>query len=161
MKKKARSRGEERGKGADAHVAAPAFNLSPEARRWIVIVALVTASIIALLSLVGMAGSAGMAINKLLGFLFGNTKILAPVLLAGVTYLVIKQDRHSVTPLHMLGLVLLILTFNGLWHVRYGEEEAWLMVLSGQGGGLVGFFLGYSLRSVLGFWAATLVLGIR
>lgn len=133
-------------------------HLSPEARQGIAVVCVLMLVLLAVLSLVDLAGAVGQAFNRGFGLLFGGAKYGVPlfVLIGGIFFI----RRTSVTAhiTQAIGLGFFILSLTAFWHLQYPLEESYARAREGVGGGVLGFFLAYSLQSILQFWGALIVL---
>lgn len=133
--------------------------LAPEVRQGIQAIVLVTGGILFLLSLVGAAGPAGEAITRGLSFLLGSSRMIFPFLLVvwGVGLFRYRQQYH-LSWIAIFGAILFLFSFTAFWHIGYPLDDSWQLAQEGFGGGVVGFFLAYSLKSSVGFWGALLFL---
>lgn len=113
------------------------------------------------LSLFGLAGRAGLWVSQSLATLFGFTKYFFPIIICVVAIAQFSHDpkEEGVHPLvYGTSVVFFLLSFTAFWHLHFPVEQSWEAALAGQGGGVVGYFLSYSLQNVIGFWGALLVL---
>lgn len=120
------------------------------------------------LSLFGLAGRAGEWIADVLAILFGSTKYFIPAIVAliGIAYYAKDPVDDRMHPLvYVTGVVFFLLSFTAFWHLHLGLEESWQKALGGAqcegllcGGGVAGYFLSYSLMSVIGFWGSLVLL---
>ncbi|OGF27194.1 hypothetical protein A2242_02410, partial [Candidatus Falkowbacteria bacterium RIFOXYA2_FULL_47_9] len=133
-----------------------AFSLSPEIKRSILIIAFIAVGGISLLSLFGLAGMVGNYINAALGLLFGWTKIIFPILLIVVGFLLYNDDKKWVHGYTYVGLFFFLLSTLSLFHIFFADPERAAELA--QGGGYVGLFLVKIFVSLVGFWASLLVL---
>ncbi len=111
------------------------------------------------MSLGGGAGRAGEAISHGLSLLFGSARFIFPILLIlfGIGLFRYRQ-QYRFSWIAFFGALLFLFSFTAFWHIRYSLESSLEIAQAGEGGGLVGFFLAYSLKNILGFWGALLVL---
>lgn len=133
-------------------------HLSPEARQGIAVVCVLMLVLLSVLSLVDLAGTVGQALNRVFGLLFGSAKYGVPlfVLIGGIFF--IRRTSVTVHITQAIGLVFFILSLTAFWHLQYPLEESYARAREGVGGGVLGFFLAYSLQSILQFWGALIVL---
>lgn len=133
-------------------------SLSPEARQGIAVVCVLMLVLLSVLSLLDLAGTVGQALNRVFGLLFGNAKYGAPlfILIGGIFF--IRRTSVTVHITQAIGLVFFILSLTAFWHLQYPLEESYARAREGSGGGMLGFFLAYSLQSILQFWGALIVL---
>lgn len=120
------------------------------------------------LSLFGLAGRAGVWIAQGLALLFGSTKYFFPIIVCAVgiaQYSHNPHDEGSHPLVYGTSVVFFLLSFTAFWHLHIPLEESWRTAFAGEscsgllcGGGIVGYFLSYSLLNIIGFWGALLVL---
>lgn len=134
-----------------------ALDLSPEVKKSIIIIVLVLIGGVSLLSLFGLAGFLGDYINEGMAILFGWGRWLFPVILILFGFLLYNEDKKWVHGYTYVGLFFFILSFQSLLHVFY-QENPELIAKLGKGGGYIGLFLVKIFVSLIGFWAALLVL---
>lgn len=132
--------------------------LSPEARQGIKVVVVLMITLVSLLSLFGLAGSVGQGIERTLSVLFGTTRYCAPLFIVLFGIFFIRRVPLIGHVVQITGLVFLVLSFTALWHLSFPLEEQYTRALAGQGGGVFGFFLSFSLESILQFWGALIVI---
>lgn len=128
----------------------------PETRRWIGITLLLAVAGISILSLVQLAGPAGVFINATLVKLFGQTRIMFPALLLILAYYQITDRRIS--GLLQVGLILFLFSFTGFIHLFVPLDDAVAAIGRGTGAGYIGLFLSYGFQNVMGFWASLLLI---
>ncbi len=133
-------------------------HITPEVRRGIIIIFFLTLGIIFSLSLMGLTGRAGIWIAHWLGILFGVTKFFVPVAIVLFGIFFLKKESQQLHAVHVIGFGIALSTFTAFWHIGYTPEEALHVALQGNGGGIIGYFLSYSLQMVLGFWGALVIL---
>ena len=133
-------------------------SIHPETKRTIGVIFLFALGGVALLSLAHLAGALGEAFLWLLGILFGRTRFIFPLVVVSLAYLFLRKGKYDVKAVHVIGLFSTLITFTAFWHLGYEPGESWVVATSGGGGGVIGYFLGYSLRVVLGFWGALITL---
>ncbi|MDP2630302.1 MAG: DNA translocase FtsK 4TM domain-containing protein [Candidatus Uhrbacteria bacterium] len=132
--------------------------LSPEARQGIKVVVVLMITLVSVLSLFELAGAVGVGIQRALSVLFGYTRYFVPlfILLFGIFF--IRRVPLMGHVIQITGLAFLILSFTALWHLSFPLEEQYMSAVAGRGGGVVGFFLSFSLESILQFWGALIVI---
>lgn len=113
------------------------------------------------LSLFGLAGRAGEWVAQSLAVTFGFTKYFFPIIVCAIGLAQFSHDPkdEAVHPLvYAASVLFLLLSFTAFWHLHFPLEESWSAALAGNGGGVAGYFLSYSLLNIIGFWGALLVL---
>ncbi len=132
--------------------------LSPEAWQGIKVVVVLMVTLVSVLSLFGLAGTVGAGIERVLSVLFGYTRYFVPlfILLFGIFF--IRRVPLMGHVIQITGLAFLVLSFTALWHLSFPLEEQYMSAVVGRGGGVVGFFLSFSLESILQFWGALIVI---
>lgn len=133
-------------------------HITPEVRRGIAIIFFFTLGTLFALSLLGLTGRAGVWIAHWLGILFGATKVFVPIAIVLFGILFLKKESEQLHIIHIIGLAIALSAFTAFWHLGYVPEEALKAALEGNGGGVIGYFLSYSLQMVLGFWGALVIL---
>lgn len=133
-------------------------HITPEVRRGILIIFFFTLGALFALSLLGLTGRAGAWIAHWLGVLFGVTEVFVPlaVVLFGIVFL--KKETQQIHAIHIIGFGIALCAFTAFWHLQYSPQQALDAALQGNGGGLIGYFLSYSLQTVLGFWGSLVIL---
>ena len=134
------------------------YAMSPETKKGIIIIFLFAFAIISLLSFLQLAGAVGVFIDNGLGIVFGWTKYIFPIILLGLAYTWLRPARYTLQLSNYLGLILFVLSINGLMHLQFPVEESVDQAFEGVGGGLTGLVLGYSSHIFLGFWASLVLL---
>src|SRR3989339_89972 len=137
------------------------YSLSPETKKAIFIVVLFALAVISSLSFLDLAGSAGQLISMALAIAFGLTKYLFPIILICLAYVLTQPSKYAPTWINYLGILIFILSFNGLIHLivtRNILDTATDYAFAGLGGGLSGLALSYPLNQGLGFWASVVLL---
>jgi len=139
---------------------APAFEMSPKAKRELAAIILTVLALLTVLAFFGVAGPAGRLLDSAIASLFGFLKYaVSPLLLALALFLVFPERfpfRKSVA----LGVSLLIVSTCALIDlVRFAGEDGSLYVEDvGAAGGYIGLALSYPLNSLIGFWGTAIVL---
>lgn len=133
-------------------------HITPEVRRGIAIIFFFTLGTLFALSLMGLTGRAGIWIAHWLGVLFGTTKVFVPIAIVLFGILFLKKESEQLHIIHIIGLAIALSAFTAFWHLGYAPEESLKAAFEGNGGGVVGHFLSYSLQMVLGFWGALVIL---
>ena len=113
------------------------------------------------LSLFGLAGRLGDWVAQELSVTFGFTKYLFPFIVCAIALAQFSHDskEERVHPLvYSASVIFFLLSFTAFWHLHFPIEQSWQAALAGQGGGVAGYFLSYSLLNIIGFWGALLVL---
>jgi S-DNA-T family DNA segregation ATPase FtsK/SpoIIIE len=134
------------------------LGLSPETKRGIWIVVLLTLGLLSILSFLGWAGLVGFYFNTVLSLAFGWLKILFPVITIVLGYVLLKPDRYFVSGMNYFGLVILALGLTGSMHLFNPLEQMISQAQLGQGGGWLGVLLSYPLLKFTSFWAALIIL---
>lgn len=143
------------------------IKLHPDTQRWIFIILFFVLAGVSLLSLLDLAGSAGLFIDSLLSQLLGYFKFLFPILFIYIGILVIKPQSIIFNIINGIGLALLLLGLTGIWQIFIPLEEQLESIQAGvSNGGYVGLILAYPLLKGFGFIAgfifvlAILIIGV-
>lgn len=139
-----------------SHNRVKSFN--PEIKRGLGVIILLLAAGLLVLSYFGLAGEAGAWLDRCLALLFGESRLLVPLLFLLIGVLIELQRDYPHDSRHFLGLFLLLLGVNGLIHLSLPLNQAVWTALSGQAGGLFGLAASYPLNYLFGFWAALAIL---
>ena len=141
------------------YISLPEFNLDDNAKRSIFIVILALFGLLSLLGLFDLSGHFGGWLSKWLTLLFGFGKWLVPLIFGYGALMLIRQSQRPLFFTDYLGLGLLFISYQTLFHF-FIEPSAWeAAVQSGQGGGYIGWGLSRGFMYLFGFWGGVLVLG--
>ena len=136
----------------------PDFALSDHAKRSIGIVLVFAFGLIALLGLFDLSGQAGIFLSKWLTLLFGWGKWLVPLIFLFWGILLVRNKTVEIRFTDYLGLVLLFVSYQSLFHF-FLDQPLWLArVHDGVGGGYVGYYLSRAFFYVFGFWGGVIIL---
>lgn len=138
------------------HSRTKSFN--PEIKRGLRVILLLLIAGLLVLSYFGLAGEAGAWIDKILAWLFGESRLLAPVLLLLIGILIEIQHDYPHDSRHFLGFLFLLLSINGLIHLSLPLSQSIKTALAGEAGGVFGLMASYPLKYLFGFWAALIIL---
>ena len=133
--------------------------LHPETKKGIIVTILFALAGISILALFDLAGVAGEYINSyfLVPFL-GWTSFLFPLILIFIGYIILNSFRYNLGISNILGILLFVISLNGLLHLKVPLENAFEVVSQGYGGGYLGIFLSYPLQKIMSFWASLIIL---
>ncbi|MEK7511668.1 MAG: DNA translocase FtsK 4TM domain-containing protein [Patescibacteria group bacterium] len=134
------------------------YSLSPETKKGILVIFLFVVAIIAVLSFLNLAGTAGVYIDWALGISFGWGRFLLPLMLIGIGYVMARPKNYHTSYANLFGVILFFLSVHGLLHLRVPFSNSFELSFSGLGGGIVGYLATYPLLSYLGFWAGLIIL---
>lgn len=140
------------------YVALPEFNLDERAKRSIIIVGLVVLGLISLLGLFNLSGHFGEFLSKWLTLIFGFGKWLVPLIFLYWALILIRKTRNPLKFTDYLGLSLLFISYQTLFHFFINQANWEATVELGTGGGYVGLYLSQLFFYVFGFWGGVLVL---
>lgn len=119
-------------------------NINEGTKRGILIIALFVLGGLSFLSVFGMAGELGIWINKNLLNIFGVVRIVFPLTLLLLSYLLLYPDKYETNKINYFGFGLLILGFVGIiqffmevYYYRFLEK----ILLPQNGGGYLGYIL--------------------
>ncbi len=135
------------------------FELSSEVKHSILVILVLLLAILMILGLFDMAGFVGIYLVKFLKLMFGRGYFLYPFIFFLVGLFIIDSERFGIKPTNYFGLVILILSFSGLLHIRKEPlEMSWEVFDQMLGGGYVGWFITTPFFKIMGFWATLIVL---
>lgn len=134
------------------------LGLKPETKRAIFIILIFTLAILSVFSIFDMTGSFGRMLNFALSYIFGWGVWLFIVILLWLGYILIKSGIYGIRTATYIGLFLILLSFSGLLHFFVTDFTFSEIAKAGKGGGAIGFLIGSSGISVLGFWGTLVIL---
>jgi len=134
------------------------FDLTPELRHSMSVIFVLLIAVLMILGLFDAAGLLGGWLIKVLKIMFGRGFGIFPFVLLLVGVIMIDAERFNVRPINYFGLVILILTYSGLFHIKIDPELSLVAVKAGVGGGYVGWFITMPLLKVLGYWGTWVIL---
>ncbi len=143
---------------SDEYLQLPLFSLSSKAKRSIVIVLIFALSVLSILGLFNMSGQFGQFLSYWLSLVFGFGKWLVPFLLFFWAILLIKKKSIRLGFSDYLGIFLLFISYQTLFHFFFPLENHLMMVKEGVGGGYIGFYLSQFFLYLFGFWGGLLIL---
>lgn len=136
----------------------PSIELDDRAKRSIIIVGLVVLGLMSLLGLFNLSGHFGEFISKWLTLIFGYGKWLVPLIFLYWALILIRKTRKPLKFTDYLGLGLLFVSYQTLFHFLYKVENWEAQVQLGSGGGYIGLWFSQLFNYVFGFWGGMLVL---
>ena len=119
---------------------------------------LIAFAILIILSLIDLAGRAGILIAEYFGLIFGVGIWLLPFLMLILGYFLIRAKKYEVTKITYIGFAVLMLTFTALIHLLKYSDSLWQSAKDGLGGGLLGLILSWPSFQLLGFWASLIII---
>lgn len=140
------------------YVNLPEFNLDARAKRSIIIVGLIVLGLVSLLGLFNLSGHFGEFISEWLTLIFGFGKWLVPIIFLYWALILIRKTQKPLKFTDYLGLTLLFISYQTLFHFFLSTASWETSVLTGKGGGYVGLYLSQLFYYVFGFWGGVLVL---
>jgi len=141
------------------YISLPKFNLDERAKHSIVVVIFLLAGLISLLGLFNLAGHFGEWLATGLTFAFGFGKWLMPILLLYWALVLIRRSKRPLQFTDYLGLSLLFISYQTLFHFFISPANWESSVTIGTGGGYVGWIFSRLFFYVFGFWGGVVVLG--
>ena len=140
------------------YVSWPDFELDERAKKSILFVFLLVFGLISLLGLFDLAGNFGKFLTKWLALAFGYGKWLIPLAFFYWALIVIRREHRPFKFTDYLGLGILFISYQTLFHFFLAPEK-WLdSAQAGVGGGYLGYYLSRLFFSVFGFWGGVIVL---
>ncbi len=134
-------------------------SFDPTLSHGVIAVILLILTAIVSLSFFGKAGVVGTILNEyILSSLFGDLRYLAPVVLVGSAWYLIREKREDERHLaRVLGYVLFFVSTASLVHMQFLPADMWREALAGNGGGIAGM-AAYLLSAYLGVIAGYVIL---
>jgi len=140
------------------YITLPDFDLDDRAKRSIVIVILLVFGLISLLGLFNLSGHFGIFLSKWLTLIFGFGKFLVPLIFFYWSLILIRKAKRPLRFSDYLGLSLLFISYQTLFHFFFKQANWEDIIASGQGGGYVGLYLSKLFFYLFGFWGGVIVL---
>ena len=136
----------------------PHLDLSDRAKKSIFILVLAVFGLISLLGLFNLSGHFGLFVSKYLNLIFGFGKWFVPLIFLYWALVSGEKIGHYLKFSNYLGIVLLFVSYQSLFHF-FIAKELWLeSVLLGRGGGYVGLYLSRATYYLFGFWGGVIFL---
>lgn len=136
----------------------PKIKLNPEIKKGISVVIFLAFGVISLLSLFQSAGLIGEYIDSFFTALLGYGHWYAPLILLWLGYLLYAKEKRAVRGAVYLGLVFLIFSLQGLFHIFYNQADWDVIIQQGNGGGYLGLLVATVFVKLAGFWASLIIL---
>jgi len=136
----------------------PNFELDNRAKRSIGIVLVFTFGLISLLGLFDLSGQVGLFLSKWLTLIFGFGKWLVPLVFLFWGVLLVRNKTVEVKFSDYLGLILLFISYQTLFHFFLDQSEWLSSVKEGIGGGYAGYYLSRAIFYIFGFWGGVIIL---
>lgn len=140
------------------YVTLPEFDLDEKAKRSIIIVILLVFGLVSLLGLFNLSGHFGIFTSKWLTLIFGYGKWLVPLIFLYWALVLIRQAKRPIKFTDYLGLGLLFVSYQTLFHFFIDQINWESAVLEGTGGGYIGLYLSQLFNYIFGFWGGVSVL---
>jgi hypothetical protein len=134
------------------YIALPEFDLDEHAKRSIFIVVLLALGLVSLLGLFNLSGHFGQFLSKEFTLIFGFGKWLVPLIFLYWAFILIRQSRRPLKFSDYLGLGLLFISYQTLFHFFIKSVDWLTAVEAGRGGGYIGYYLSRMFFYIFGFW---------
>lgn len=141
----------------DLDLGSPKLEMSPQTKRGIMIVALITFGVLSLLSLFDLAGTLGVYVNGFLKLTFGVNRWFLPFFLILIGYFLLRPTKYDYHFSNTFGFIILILGYNALVNIIFHSGDVIAAARLGEGGGFVGVILAWPFLKFMGFWASLVV----
>ncbi len=113
-------------------------NVSSDVIREIGAIVLFIISFIILVSMFGFGGTLGESLNHASRVGMGWTTFLLPFLLGGIGYAMFFPEKFKLNGISITGIVLIVLSFSGMFQIFMNPGEAEKIAKAGNGGGYLG-----------------------
>lgn len=140
------------------YLSVPSLNLDDRAKRSIGIVAVFAFGLISLLGLFNLSGLIGTFLSKWLMLIFGFGKWLVPLIFLFWGLLLVQNKKYEIKASDYIGLFLLFISYQTLFHFFLTESEWKSSVALGIGGGYLGLWFSQLTMYLLGFWGGVIIL---
>jgi S-DNA-T family DNA segregation ATPase FtsK/SpoIIIE len=131
--------------------------VSDETKKSIFIIILLVLALVSFLSLFDLAGALGQFIRQSLGSVLGWGLYPFPFIMLILGYALLRPEKYDIKPSNYLGLIILFLSYSGLFQFFKDFNDPAIFVKT-QGGGYLGFAVYFSLQKVMGSWAGLIIL---
>ena len=116
-------------------------SIDPYVRNQILAVVLFVLAFLILVSSLNFGGPFGGYMNQYLRLTFGWTIFVLPIILIGVGYSLFNPDEYEITPATIIGIVLSVFAFSGIFHIFVSPLAAHQVAMLGDRGGLIGEYI--------------------
>ncbi len=140
------------------YLSVPKLNLDERAKHSLGIVAVLAFGLISLLGLFNLSGVVGTFLSKWLTLIFGFGKWLVPLIFLFWGLLLVQNKKYAIKFSDYLGLALLFISYQTLFHFFISRAEWKDTVLIGVGGGYIGLWLSQMFNYLFGFWGGVIIL---
>lgn len=131
------------------------FSMDPETQKGVFTVFLFLMAILILLSMFGLAGRFGVAVDAGVSQVFGWDKIFVPFVLIAWGYHLLDSDKLRLRATNFLGFLLFFISLNGLVHaVTFPDGTAIEVEALRAAGGKLGQLVAEPMITLLGFAGA-------
>ncbi|MCX6784396.1 MAG: DNA translocase FtsK 4TM domain-containing protein [Candidatus Komeilibacteria bacterium] len=134
------------------------WQISPETKKSITIIAIFVIAFLGILSLFNLAGNFGLYLNLLLAKAFGWGKIFFPFWLMILGWLLLNPKRYPLRGISVVGFFIFLLSYSGLFSLVSFWQNGALIWNNASGGGWLGFILTNPLLHLTGQWASAIIL---
>ena len=115
--------------------------LNPDTLRDIVALILFIIAFVLLVSFFNFGGPLGKALNDNLRVILGWTTFLLPLILAIFGYALLRTEFDYSKKITYFGLILVLASFSGIFHIFYSPLVAAEVANNGNGGGFLGLYV--------------------
>ena len=136
----------------------PDFHLDDRAKRSIGILIIFVFAFLSLLGLFNLSGHAGMFLSKWLTLIFGFGRFLVPLVFLFWGILLARDKTVDIKFTDYLGLILLFISYQTLFHFFFDQANWFTNVRAGFGGGYIGYYFSRLFLYLFGFWGGVIVL---
>ncbi|MDH4330239.1 MAG: DNA translocase FtsK [Candidatus Moranbacteria bacterium] len=136
----------------------PKFDLHGDAKASIAAIFLFALAILFIIGFFGGANVLGSGLNKFGGLLFGWGKWLLPVVLLGLSVVILLRKKMIFYVSKLVGIVMMFLCILTMLHIYLNDGKLLEAAKSGIGGGYSGYFMSKALISLAGRSAGTVIL---
>jgi len=140
------------------YVNLPSFNLDEKAKKSIGIVIVFLLGLVSLLGLFNLSGRTGIFLSKWLTLIFGYGKWPVPLVFIFWGILLAKGRKYQIKFSDYLGLFLLFVSYQTLFHFFIKPDNWEPAVLEGVGGGYIGLYLSQFFNYLFGFWGGLIII---
>ena len=137
---------------------APERSLHKHAQKSIMAILIFALGVLSFLGIFNLSGRIGNFLSGQLTSMFGLGKLIWPFVLIVWAYFIYKGRERKINPFHYIGLFLLFVSYQTLLQFFVSNDNQRAAVVSGYGGGYLGFYLTQFFSGIFGFWGGLVIL---
>jgi DNA segregation ATPase FtsK/SpoIIIE, S-DNA-T family len=140
------------------NISSKTAHLSGDVKRSIVAVFLFVIALISVLGFAGNAGILGKYLNIFFGSIFGWGKWVSPLVLIGIGIVLLFRKSLAFYLTKILGMFFAFMAVLGFFHIFYPAGKMAKIAAAGEGGGYLGYFIAAGMLKLGGMIAGFIIL---